>query len=121
MLEGITVRFDGVDKQLSSMDKRFDGIDARLDGMDKRLDTVTHRLDMQGETLKEHGQMLRPLQTGQEHLKAEIDGIKLSNEREFSSLKESLAEHNIKLDLLHEDTWEHKVDIRRIKKTMAIE
>ncbi|WP_164667767.1 hypothetical protein [Virgibacillus doumboii] len=134
MLESITERIGGIDKRLDGMDKRFDGIDNRLDGMDKRFDSMDKRLDgmdgrmdnfeqkleMQGETLKEHGQILRALQSGQEYLRAEIDGMKISNAKEFSSLNEALDDHSIKLELVREDTWANKVDIHRMKTTMGM-
>ncbi|MEW9676253.1 hypothetical protein ABRT01_08740 [Lentibacillus sp. L22] len=106
MLESIAERLDG-------MDKRFDRTDERMDGFDQTL-------KMQGETLKEHGQILRALQSGQAYLKAEIDGMKIANAKEFGSLKEALDDHAAKLELVRDDTWANKVDIHRIKTTMGM-
>lgn len=113
MLESITERLDGMDKRFDGMDKRFERMDERMDGFDQTL-------KMQGETLKDHGQMLRALQSGQEYLKAEIDGMKIANAKEFGSLKEALEDHAVKLELVRDDTWANKVDIHRIKTTMGM-
>ncbi|WP_164667781.1 hypothetical protein [Virgibacillus doumboii] len=126
-LDGMDQRFDGIDKRLDGMDQRFDGIDHRLDrmdqrfdGMDKRMDGFEQKLELQGETLKEHGQILRALQSGQEYLTAEIDGMKIANTKEFSALKGALDDHSVKLELVRDDTWANKVDIHRIKTTMGM-
>lgn len=95
------------------MDQRFDGVESRMDRFDQHL-------GLQSEQLNEHGQLLKALQTGQEHLKAEIDGMKVSNAREFGTLKESLDDHSVKLELVREDTWANKIDIHRIKTTMGM-
>ncbi|MGY0691472.1 hypothetical protein ACW2QC_01620 [Virgibacillus sp. FSP13] len=113
-------RFDGIDGRFGEVDKRFDGMDSRFGEVDKRMEGFEQKLEMQGETLKEHGQILRALRTGQEYLKAEIDGMKVSNAKEFGSLKEVLDDHSVKLELVRDDTWANKVDIHRIKTTMGM-
>lgn len=119
-LDSMDKRFDDIDARFGEVDKRFDGMDSRFSEADKRMEGFEQKLEMQGETLKEHGQILRALRTGQEHLKAEIDGMKISNAKEFGSLKEALDDHSVKLELVREDTWANKVDIHRIKTTMGM-
>ncbi|WP_106496240.1 hypothetical protein [Lentibacillus sp. Marseille-P4043] len=113
-------RFDGMDGRFGEVDKRFDGMDTRFGEVDKRMEGFEQKLEMQGETLKEHGQILRALRTGQEYLKAEVDGMKVSNAKEFGFLKEALDDHSVKLELVRDETWANKVDIHRIKTTMGM-
>ncbi|MBU5468491.1 hypothetical protein KQI49_16835 [Virgibacillus sp. MSJ-26] len=72
------------------------------------------------EQFKEHGQILSALQTGQEHLKAELEGMKKSNKSEFKEVKEQLSNVSTKEDLLQKDVWNNKVDIERLKNIIGI-
>jgi|SRR5690625_281207 len=72
------------------------------------------------EQFKEHGQILSALQTGQEHLKAELEGMKKSNKSEFKELKEQISNVSTKEDLLQKDVWNNKVDIERLKNIIGI-
>ena len=47
-------------------------------------------LENHSSQLKEHGQILTALRAGQDHLKAEFDGMKLANAKEFGELKEEI-------------------------------
>ncbi|RDW21465.1 hypothetical protein CWR48_03445 [Oceanobacillus arenosus] len=85
-----------------------------------KLDEHSQKLDNHSTQLEEHGQILSALRTGQEHLKAEIDGMKLSNAKEFGGLKEEMSILSTNQELLRNDTWENKVDIHRIQKTMGM-
>ncbi len=77
-------------------------------------------LENHSSQLKEHGQILTALRAGQDHLKAEFDGMKLANAKEFGELKEEINTISINQELLRDDTWTNKVDIHRIKKTMGM-
>lgn len=70
--------------------------------------------------LKEHGQILTALRSGQEYLKAELDGMKISNAKELGEMKKEGNTVSINQKLLRDETWENKVDIERIKKTMGM-
>ncbi len=52
------------------------------------LHNIQETLRDHGTILREHGQMLSALKTGQEELKAEIDGMKIQNAKEFSDIKD---------------------------------
>lgn len=116
----IDKRFDQIDKRFEQIDQRMDRMDQRFEQMDKRMDGFDQKLELQGETLKEHTHMLSALQTGQTHLKAELDGMKVANEKKFSSFGESLEDHSAKLEVVRDDTWTNKIDIHRIKTTMGM-
>lgn len=73
-----------------------------------------------GIQLKEHGQILTALRSGQEYLKAEMDGMKIANAKEFGSIREEVSLISTNQELLREDTWANKVDIHRIKNTMGM-
>lgn len=77
-------------------------------------------LENHGSQLKEHGQILTALRAGQDHLKAEMDGMKLANAKEFGEVKEQINTIAINQEILRNDTWTNKVDIHRIKKTMGM-
>lgn len=79
-----------------------------------------HVLDNHSSQFKEHGQILSALRSGQDYLKAEFDGLKLTNAKEFGELKEQINTVSINQELLRNETWTNKVDIQRIKKTMGM-
>jgi len=63
----------------------------------------------------EHAQILSALRTGQEHLKAQMDEMKITYAKEFGDLKEQVSQVSVNQDLLREDVWQNKVDTHRIK------
>ncbi|MGP4108158.1 hypothetical protein [Virgibacillus sp. L01] len=71
--------------------------------------------------LEEHGQNLSALRSGQEHLKAELDGMKISNAKQFGSLKEDMGDLSAKVVLLRDESWENKKSIYRMQKTMGMQ
>ena len=84
------------------------------------LEDHSQVLENHSTQLNEHGQILTALRAGQEHLKAEFDGMKISKAKEFGSLKEEVNTSSINQELLRNDTWANKVDIQRIKKTLGM-
>ena len=114
MLESQGETLDGHGKMLESQGET-------LDGHGKMLDSHSKMLESQGNKLEEHSQILTALRSGQEHLKAELDGLKVSTAKEFGNLREELSETNARLEVSHEDIWNNKVDIKRIKRTMGME
>lgn len=84
------------------------------------LEQIMGRLDEHSEVLEEHSVHLSALRTGQELLKAELDGMKIANAKEFGALKKEMQEYTINFGLLRDEVWEQKVDIERIKKTMGM-
>ena len=91
-----------------------------LDEHSSLLEGHSRILEEHSTQLKEHGQILAALRSGQEHLKAEIDGIKIGNANEFGKLKEEISLLTTNQELIREDTWANKVDINRIQKTMGM-
>ena len=84
------------------------------------LQNHSEMFKIQGETLKEHTRMLSALKTGQESLKAELNEMKLQNAKNFGEVKEQLESHETSIEILKEDIWNNKKDIRRIQKTMGM-
>lgn len=80
----------------------------------------SQKLDSHSRQLDEHGQLLRALQSGQETLKAELDGFKKSATEESGNLKQEQIHTNTKIDVLYNDTWANKVDIQRVKNSMGM-
>ncbi|WP_440895142.1 hypothetical protein ACS127_11265 [Amphibacillus sp. Q70] len=70
--------------------------------------------------LTEHSQILNALQAGQEYLKAEMDGMKIANDKEFKKLYSNQESFKIDIKLLKDQSWENKADIERIKNTMGM-
>ena len=97
------------------------------DQMIEMLGKIMDKQDEHGQFLenhssqfKEHGQILTALRSGQEYLKAELDGMKMSTAKEFGELKEEVSTVSINQELLRSETWTNKVDIQRIKKTLGM-
>lgn len=84
------------------------------------LKSHSEMFKIQGETLKEHTRMLSALKTGQESLKAELNEMKLQNAKDFGEVKEQLESHETSIEILKEDIWNNKKDIRRIQNTMGM-
>ncbi|HLR80831.1 MAG TPA: hypothetical protein VK119_09700 [Bacillota bacterium] len=113
MLEKIMTKQDKNSKKLDEHSKK-------LDEHTRILSEHSQKLDEHRTTLDEHGQILGALRVGQEHIKAEMDRIKVANAKEFSRVKKGMDDFSTNIELLREESWEHKNEIRRIKKTMGI-
>src|SRR5699024_1629875 len=112
MLEKIMTKQDKNSKKLDEHSKK-------LDEHTRILSEHSQKLDEHRTTLDEHGQILGALRVGQEHIKAEMDRIKVANAKEFSRVKKGMDDFSTNIELLREESWEHKNEIRRIKKTMG--
>jgi hypothetical protein len=77
-------------------------------------------LKQHGETLKEHGRILGALRSGQEAIKAELSELRLQNAKDFGEIRELIKNHDISIELLKEETWSNKKEIRRVQKTMGL-
>ena len=100
--------------------EKEDQVIGMLEKIIGKQDEHSRILEEHSTQLKEHGQILAALRSGQEHLKAEIDGIKIGNANEFGKLKEEISLLTTNQELIREDTWANKVDISRIQKTMGM-
>ena len=119
-LDNHTNKLDSHTKKLDSHTKKLDDHTKKLDDHTKKLDDHSKKLDHHTLTLEEHGNMLSALRTGQEHLKAQIEGMKISNAKEFGKLNERMDTVSDHIELLRDESWEQKTDIHRIKKTMGM-
>jgi hypothetical protein len=77
-------------------------------------------LKQHGETLKEHGRILGALRSGQEVLKVELSELRLQMAKEFGELRELFKDHDVSIELLKEEIWSNKKEIRRVQKTMGL-
>ncbi|MFA9559719.1 hypothetical protein ACERII_20625 [Evansella sp. AB-rgal1] len=119
-LDKHSVILDKHSEILDSHTKKLDKHSEILDSHTKKLDQHSEILGMHGETLREHGRMLSALRTGQEELKAELDGMRLENAKEFGELKENVKNVEASIEVLKDETWMNKKDIYRIKTTMGL-
>ncbi|WP_404455337.1 hypothetical protein [Oceanobacillus kapialis] len=102
--------------RLDKIENRLDKIEHRLDNVETRLGNVEHRLDEHDTKLDGHNQMLRGLLAGQETLKAEFDGLKISNAKEFGELKDEAFNQAAQLTMLRDDVWANRTEIYRMKR-----
>jgi chromosome segregation ATPase len=93
----------------------------------KALDQINSKLEMQGEllllhgeTMKEHTGILSALRNGQESLKAEISELRLQTTKDLGEIKEQIKGMEDSIDVLKEESWTNKKDIRRLQKTMGM-
>jgi DNA repair ATPase RecN len=107
-------------EKLDEQGRKLDEHGKKLDEHSKKLDEHSQKLDEHSKILSEHGEILSALRFGQDHLKAEIDGIKVSNAKEFGALKEQVSEINAKTEVLRDESWKNKTDIHRIKTTIGM-
>jgi hypothetical protein len=70
--------------------------------------------------LKEHSLMLGALKTGQELLKAELSELRIQNAKDFGEIRELIKGNEVDIELLKEDNWENKKDIRRVQQTLGM-
>ncbi|MEK3889301.1 hypothetical protein [Bacillus sp. FSL K6-3431] len=68
----------------------------------------------------EHGQILGALKVGQEGLKAEMSELRLQNAKDFGEVKEQIKILEDSFEILKEETWTNKKDIRRVQRTMGM-
>lgn len=100
--------------------KSEEKITGLLEQILSKLDEHSKVLGEHSQILGEHFQILSALRTGQEYLKAEIDGLKVSNAKEFGTLKNNKGALEIDIKILKDQSWENKADIERIKNTMGM-
>lgn len=91
-----------------------------LKQMNEKLEQQSGILNEHGQQLNEHGHILGALKTGQESLKAELSALKLQNAKEFGEIKEQISSIEISVDMLKEESWNNRKDIRRIQQTMEM-
>lgn len=120
MLEQIISKLDNHESMLKKQDTLLQNQGSKLQDQSALLRDQDTKLQDHGSILQDHSQMLRALQSGQEHLKAELDGMKVSNAKEFAAIKKEQGNISAKFELLREDSWINRQDIHRIKNTMGM-
>ncbi|MHA6250840.1 hypothetical protein [Oceanobacillus sp. CAU 1775] len=109
-----------IEKAMTEMHGMLIKIMDKLDEHSRMHEEHSRMLKEHTIQLKEHSQILNALSTGQEYLKAEFDGMKVSTAKEIGSVKEDNETLSINQELLRNEAWTNKVDIERIKKTMGM-
>ncbi|WP_062106928.1 hypothetical protein [Bacillus niameyensis] len=84
------------------------------------LNEHTQKLKEHDQKFAESKQILDALRYGQEGLKAEISELRLQNAKDIEETKKRTTDAELSLELLKEETWGNKKDIRRIQKTIGI-
>ncbi|WML46604.1 hypothetical protein RCG23_13155 [Neobacillus sp. PS3-34] len=84
------------------------------------LQQINSKLNTQGETLKEHGLILGALKSGQEGLMAELSELRLQNAKDFGEIREQLKGIEVSVEILKEDNWSNRKDIKMVQKTMGL-
>ncbi|MGE6257015.1 hypothetical protein ACQKCU_03735 [Heyndrickxia sporothermodurans] len=105
---------------LQHQGKLISGLEEATKQQGKKIEQQGETLKLQGETLKEHGGLLSALITGQESLKAELSEMRLQNAKDFAEIKEQLKNHDVSIEILKEDTWTNREDIRKIQNTLGM-
>ncbi|NBJ68836.1 MULTISPECIES: hypothetical protein [Clostridia] len=123
-------RFDTLEQRFDSLEQRFDTLETRFNQQEQKLDeqgqkitTIEQRLDEQGQKittieqrLDEHKDLLTALRSGQEYLKAEVDGMRIENAKEFGYVKKELSNMHLNFSVLRDDVWSNKKEIYQLKK-----
>lgn len=103
-------------KQKEKILTTLEQINDKLDEQGRKLDEDSLKLDEHGKRFEEQQSILVALRSGQEHLKTEIDGIRMDNAKEFDHIKKELNNVNLNFSVLRDDVWANKKDIYRLKK-----
>ncbi|EIJ80400.1 hypothetical protein PB1_08572 [Bacillus methanolicus PB1] len=106
---------------LQQINEKLDDQSKKLDEHSAILNEHSAILEEHGETLKEHGRILKALRSGQEAPKAEISELKLQNAKDFGEKRNQIKDIEVSIEILKEESWKNRVDIRRIQKTMGLE
>lgn len=120
MLEEIMAKQDEHTKKLDEHSIKLDEHTKKLDEHTRKLDDHAIKLDNHDAKFEDHGQMLRALLSGQEHLKAELDGMKVGNAKEFGKLNDRMDGFDAELEVLRDDVWKNKTDTHRLKNLIGI-
>ncbi|GIP63572.1 hypothetical protein J32TS6_21270 [Virgibacillus pantothenticus] len=123
MLEQISKDVKEQGDKIGSLEKRFDSLEQRFDSLETRFNQQEQKLDEQGQRittieqrLDEHKDILTALRSGQEYLKAEIDGMRVENAKEFGYVKKELSNMHLNFSVLRDDVWTNKKEIYQLKK-----
>ena len=128
MLEEMNVKLDGHSKILADYSeiladhsKKHDSHTAMLQKHSEILAEHSKKHDNHTATLREHGQILSALRTGQDHLKAEQEGMEIASAGEMSALREHMDKFMIHFDMLRDESWKNRADIQRLKNTLGMD
>ena len=127
MLEEMNVKLDGHSEILADHfeilvdhSKKHDSHTAMLQKHSEIPAEHSKKHDHHTATLREHGQILSALRTGQDHLKAEQEGMEIASAGEMSALREHMDKFMIHFDMLRDESWKNRADIQRLKNTLGM-
>src|SRR5699024_8226069 len=106
---------------LADHSKKHDSHTTMLQEHTKILTDHSKKHDNHTATLQEHGQILSALRTGQDHLKAEQEGMEIASAGEMSALREHMDKFMIHFDMLRDESWKNRADIQRLKNTLGMD
>jgi hypothetical protein len=92
----------------------------KLDDNSRSFDEHGEQFSLIHQQLKEHSLLLGALTTGQEATHASLSELKLQNAKDFGEIREFIQNIEIDQQLLKEDSWDNKRDIRRIQQTLGM-
>ncbi|CAM4096087.1 hypothetical protein [Lederbergia lenta] len=95
-------------------------IKSTLNEHSRILNEHSQILNEHSQKFKEHGQILGALKVGQEGLKAEMSELRLQNAKDFGVVKEQIKTLEDSIEILKDETWTNKKDIRRVQRTMGM-
>ncbi len=116
MLEQISKDVKEQGDKIGSLEKRFDSLETRFNQQEQKLDEQGQRITTIEQRLDEHKDILTALRSGQEYLKAEIDGMRVENAKEFGYVKKELSNMHLNFSVLRDDVWSNKKEIYQLKK-----
>ncbi|SDY32355.1 hypothetical protein SAMN05421736_101956 [Evansella caseinilytica] len=119
ILESHTEKLDEHGRILEMHTEKLDEHGRILEMHGEKLDSHAVKLELQNETLKEHGKILSALRTGQEEIKAELDGMKVKNAKDYGKIQEQLTHAEANIEVLKDDNWRNKTDICRLKMSLG--
>ncbi|API91736.1 MULTISPECIES: hypothetical protein [unclassified Virgibacillus] len=109
-------RFDSLEQRFNTLEQRFDSLETRFNQQEQKLDEQGQRITTIEQRLDEHKDILTALRSGQEYLKAEIDGMRVENAKEFGYVKKELSNMHLNFSVLRDDVWTNKKEIYQLKK-----
>src|SRR5699024_689385 len=111
---------DKIIDMLEEMNVKLDGHSKVLADHSEILADHSKKHDNHTATLRENGQIWPALRTGQDHLKAEQEGMEIASAGEMSALREHMDKFMIHFDMLRDESWKNRADIQRLKNTLGM-
>jgi chromosome segregation ATPase len=120
MEKQILSMFQQIIGKIEQMDENIQQTNGQIKQINGQIEPIHAKLNEHSEILKEHGVILGGLRNGQELLRAKMSELRLQNAKDSGELKEQIEDTKVDVDLLKEDNWSNKKDIRRVQQTMGM-